>query len=215
MGSICMATSLVCVWMFCILALNIRTDLITLGKFCLYYAQDVFSTSQLEIPQGSEAYEVMKNEGILPADVVDLFFASGGVVEVVEVDEIEQNSYNKKRETIPLITAGNFSSSENKITLIKTAHSSTYAHELGHFADVCVYVHISSTEDFHTLADQYGDRYAAFKKLTKDTYAVNNWKDKFYIELFAEMFADTYMYPHLMQKAFPEIYDYITNLPAE
>ncbi len=209
-----MATSLACVWMFCIIALNIRTDLITLGKFYLYYAQDVLSISQLNIPQGSEAYEVMKNEGILPADVVDLFFTSGGVVEVVDADDkLEASDYIKQRDGA-LYDAGQFSSSENKITLSKSAPKDTYAHELGHFADEYAYAYISSTKDFHALADQYGDPYAAFKKLTKDTYTVANWNDRLYTELFAEMFADTYMHPHLMQKAFPEIYDYITNLPA-
>lgn len=200
-----MATSLACVWMFCLIALSIRTDLITLGKFYLYYAQDVLSISQLNIPQGSEAYEVMKNEGILPADVVDLFFTSGGVVEVV--DKIELYESTKGCTAV-------FLGSDNKILCLKTATSRAYAHELGHFANNCAYARISGTEDFHTLANQYGDRYAAFKQAVFDTYTVANWNDRLYSELFAEMFADTYMHPHLMQKAFPEIYDYITNLPT-
>lgn len=201
--------------MFCIIALSIRTDLITLGKFYLYYAQDVLSISQLNIPQGSEAYEVMKNEGILPADVVDLFFTSGGVVEVVGArdDKLETSDYLKQRDGAHY-NAGKFSHSENKITLSKAATKGTYAHELGHFADVYAYAYISSTKDFHALADQYGDRYAAFRQAVFDTYTVANWKDRCYDELFAEMFVDTYMHPHLMQKAFPEIYGYITNLPA-
>lgn len=201
--------TLMCVWLFLLAALVSRTDLITLGQFYLYHAKDIISRPISPLPEGKEAYEVLAESGILPADPVERFFAEGG--NVVITDKTEKADSLQVLSTSGYIMQGEFQKDTNTITIKKGSTAITYAHELGHFSDD-TYGPLSSTEDFHELADKYGAKYAAYKKATLDTGIAVYWENGMYNEMFAEMFADTCLYPRTIQRIFPEIYEYMKDL---
>lgn len=204
--------TLMCVWLFLLAALVSRTDLITLGQFYLYHAKDRISRPISPLPEGKEAYDVLMEDGILPADPIKRFFEAGG--KVIVTDKTEKADSLQALTDHGYTIQGKYQKGADTITIKKGSTAITYAHELGHFSDAA-YGPLSSTEDFHDLADKYGAKYAAYKKATFDTGIAVYWENGMYNEMFAEMFADTCLYPRTMQRIFPEVYEYMKNLAHE
>ena len=204
---------LIIVWILIICSFAARSDLITTGQIYLQQGNDILFQIKngifFENKKGIAEYETLVEKEILPAQYISTFIENGGTI--IMQDSISNDNYLKDLTDIGAERLGTYERDENRITIKNGASASTYIHELGHYVDEHYGV-LSSTEDFHKIADVYRKKYIIYKNLTDDVCISIYCENFLYNEMFAEMFTDTHIAPSTMRHLFPEVYEYMKDL---